>query len=397
VNDIHGHAAGDLVLIEAARRLEMCVRPGDTVARLGGDEFAVLVARMEDAEDATRIADRIQKEMRQPVAIASGTVSPGASIGIALSHSGYETAAELLRDADAAMYRAKADGRGRWEVFDQAMRERVAARVRLQDDLRRAAGSGEFRVHYNPIVELPSGALGGFEASLRWRGLIIPVDVLSMAEEAGGLVRIGAWLLREACLQVGAWHRRFLAVPGLRLSVNVAGVQFQRPELVREMSELLLESGLPARALTLQVTEATVLSESETAQANFAGLEALGVGVVLDRFGSGDASLRALRRYALHAVKLDAAMVASLEGDTAAASLVPALVHLASVLGLPVGASGIETADQAEALRAVGCTFGQGVLFSEALDASGAEALLASPPPWRIPKPPATSGAGKPH
>ncbi len=397
VNDIHGHAAGDLVLIEAARRLEMCVRPGDTVARLGGDEFAVLVARMEDAEDATRVAQRITQELRTPIAMGAGSASAGASIGIALSHSGYETAAELLRDADAAMYRAKADGRGRWEVFDQAMRERVAARLRLQDDLRRAAGSGEFRVHYHPIVDLPSGALGGFEASLRWRGLIIPVDVLSMAEEADWIVRIGAWLLREACLQAGGWHRRFLDVPGLRVSVNVAGVQFQRVEFVREMSELLLESGLPPRALTLEVTEATVLAESETAQANFKGLEALGIGVVLDRFGSGDASLRALRRYALHAVKLDSSMVATLDGDAAAASLVPGLVHLASALGLPVGARGIETVGQADALRAVGCAFGQGVLFSEALDAAEAEALLAAPPPWRLRRGPPAAAAAKPH
>jgi diguanylate cyclase (GGDEF)-like protein/PAS domain S-box-containing protein len=396
VNDIHGHAAGDLLLIEVARRLEMCVRPGDTVARLGGDEFAVLVARMEDAADATRVAERIQQEMRAPVAIGAGSVRPGASIGIALSHSGYESPAELLRDADAAMYRAKADGRGRWEVFDQAMRERVAARLRLQDDLRRAAGSGEFRVHYHPIVELSSGLLGGFEASLRWRGLIIPVDVLSMAEEAGWIVRIGSWLLREACMQAGAWHRRYLAVPGLRVSVNVAAVQFQRPELVREMTEVLLESGLPASALTLEVTEATVLSETEAVKANFAGLETLGVGVVLDRFGAGDASLRALRRYALHAVKLDSAMVATLDGDAAAASLVPAIVQLASALGLPVGASGIETRGQAEALRGVGCTFGQGVFFSDALEASAAEALLASPAPWHT-RPLAVAGAAKPH
>jgi len=383
VNDIHGHAAGDLMLIEVARRLEMCVRPGDTVGRLGGDEFAVLVARMEDAEDATRVADRIQEAMRVPVAIGGDTVRPGASIGIALSHPGYETPAELLRDADAAMYRAKADGRGRWEVFDQAMRERVAARLRLQDELRRAAGSGEFRVHYHPIVELPSGTLSGFEASLRWRGLIIPVDVLSMAEEAGWIIRIGAWLLREACVQAGAWLRRYPSAGDLRLSVNVAAVQFERPELVREMAELLHESGMPARALTLDVTEQTVLSERETVQANFAGLEALGVGVVLDRFGAGDASLRALRRYALHAVKLDSTMVAGFDGEAAAASMVPAIVQLASALGLPVGAAGIETADQAEALRIAGCRFGQGVLFSDGLDASAAEALLAGPTAWR--------------
>ena len=197
-------------------------------------------------------------------------------------------------------------------------------------------------------------------------------------------------------MQAGAWYRRYVALPGLRLSVNVAGVHFQRTELVHEMTELLLESGLPAGALTLEVTEATVLSETEAAQANFAGLEALGVGVVLDRFGSGDASLRALRRYALHAVKLDSAMVATLGGDASAASLVPAIVQLASALGLPVGASGIETAEQAEALRAVGCTFGQGVLFSDVLDAGGAEALLASPARWST-GPAAATGADKPH
>jgi diguanylate cyclase (GGDEF)-like protein/PAS domain S-box-containing protein len=396
VNDIHGHAAGDLLLIEIAQRLERCVRPGDTVARLGGDEFAVLVARMEDGEDATRVADRILEEMRPPVTIGADSVRPQASIGIALSHSGYEAASELLRDADAAMYRAKSDGRGRWEVFDQAMRERVAARLRLQDDLRRAAGQGEFRVHYHPIVDLPTGGLGGFEASLRWRGLIIPVDVLSMAEESGWIVRIGAWLLREACMQAGAWHRRHPELAGLRLSVNVAGVQFQRTDFVREMTELLAESTLPASVLTLEVTETTVLSETETAQATFAGLERLGVGVVLDRFGSGDASLRALRRHALHAVKLDPALVATLEGESAAVSMVPAIVQLATALGLPVGASGIETAAQAEALRAVGCSFGQGMLFSDALDAGGAEALIGAPlPPWRAPA--AAAGADEPR
>jgi EAL domain-containing protein (putative c-di-GMP-specific phosphodiesterase class I) len=214
-----------------------------------------------------------------------------------------------------------------------------------------------------------------------------------MAEEAGWIVRIGAWLIREACRQAGEWHRRGLAVA--RVSVNVAGVFFQRSELVREVADILSDSRLPACALTLEVTEATVLSEAETVQANFAGLEALGVGVVLDRFGSGDASLRALRRYALHAVKLDSAMVATLEGETAGASIVPAVVGLASALGLPVGASGIDTAAQAEALRAVGCTFGQGMLFSAGLDAAAAEALLAAPPPWSA-TPPAAA-AGKRH
>jgi diguanylate cyclase (GGDEF)-like protein/PAS domain S-box-containing protein len=378
VNDIHGHAAGDQMLIEVSRRLEMCVRPGDTVARIGGDEFAVLVARLEAPEDATGVAERIQREMTAPVAIGQDAVRPGASIGIALSHSGYADAAEILRDADAAMYRAKADGRGRWEVFDQAMRERVAARVRLQEDLRRAASGGEFRVHYHPLVDLRSGSLTGFEASLRWRGLIIPVDVLSMAEEAGWIVRIGSWLLREACREAGGWHRRHPAMASITLSVSVAGVQFRRPELVRETRDLLAESGLPAGALALEVTEDAILSRTEGLATTFVGLEALGVAVVLDRFGAGDAALAALRRHPLHAVKLDASLAASLEGPGAAASLVPGIVQVAGALGLRVGSRGVETLSQANALRDAGCAFGQGSLFSEALDGAAAEALLES-------------------
>ncbi len=393
VNDIHGHAAGDQMLIEVARRLEMCVRPGDTVARLGGDEFAVLVARMEAPEDATLVAERIQREMTATVSIGQDAVRPGASIGIALSHSGYEDAAEILRDADAAMYRAKADGRGRWEVFDQAMRERVAARIRLQEDLRRAARAGEFRVHYHPVVDLRTGTLVALEASLRWRGLIIPVDVLSMAEEAGWIVRIGSWLLKEACRQAGTWHRRHPAMGALTLGVSVAGVQFRRPELVREIREALAESELPAGALTLEVSEEALLARTEGLDTTFVGLEALGVGVVLDRFGAGDGALAALRRHPLHAVKLDASMVASLEGPAAATSLVPGIVQLAAALGLPVGARGVESLSQANALRDAGCAFGQGTLFSEALDAEAVEALLVTPRAWR-PAPAGVKRAG---
>ena len=391
VNDIHGHAAGDRLLIEVARRLEAAVRPGDTVARIGGDEFAVLVARVEAPEDATGVAERIQREMTTPLPLGQDAVRPGASIGIALSHSGYEDPAEVLRDADAAMYRAKADGRGRWEVFDQAMRERVAARLKLQDDLRRAAGSGEFRVHYHPVVDLNSGALIGFEASLRWRGLIIPVDILSMAEEAGWIVRIGSWLLHEACAQAAAWNAHVERTPPAVVGVSVAGVQFRRPELVREIKDLLVETGLPARSLLLEIGEETVLARTEGLDSTFAGLEALGVGVVLDRFGAGDGAVAALRRYPLHAVKLDAAMVATLEGPGAATSLVPGIVRMAGALGLRVGARGVETLAQANALRDAGCAFGQGSVFSEALDAEAAEALLAAA---RSLRPPITLRAG---
>jgi diguanylate cyclase (GGDEF)-like protein/PAS domain S-box-containing protein len=376
VNDTFGHVAGDHLLVEVARRLEASVRPGDTVARFAGDEFAILLERIQDVVDATGVADRIQNALAAPVVVNGQEALPSASVGVALSLTDYERPEDVLRDADAAMYRAKQEGGGRWEICDQAMRERVASRAQMQHDLRHALERGELAVHYQPIAHLASGELRGFEALVRWRGLLLPLDFLAAAEEAGGIVRIEAWLLREACSQAGRWRARY-GVP-FRLSINVSTAQFLRPQLAAEVRAALDESGFPGSALTFEVAEDTLLRDPATVGAAFAAVGALGAGVVLDRFGSGHASAAALRRFRLRGVKLDPALAADLdrEGDLDRDPFLRALLGLASALDLPVAAVGVETEAQRERLQRLGCAEAQGGLFSKPLDAEGAEAML---------------------
>jgi diguanylate cyclase (GGDEF)-like protein/PAS domain S-box-containing protein len=373
VNDTFGHVAGDELLVQVGRRLEASVRPGDTVARFAGDEFAILLERIQDVSDATRIADRIHHALAAPLVLAGRDVVPSASVGVALSLTPYEKADDVVRDADAAMYRAKQGGGGRWEICDEAMRERVASRARLQQDLRLALERGELAVDYQPIVDARSGELRAFEALLRWRGLLLPLDFLLAAEEAAGILRIEAWLLREACAQAGRWRARY----GLsfRLTLNVSAAQFLRPELAADLAALLAASAFPGSALSLEVTEDTLLREGPAVGVAFAAIQALGVGVVLDRFGSGQASLAALRRFRLRAVKLDPALVSGADRETEA--LVPVLIGVASTLGLLVAVAGVETEAQGERVKALGCVEAQGGHFSPALDAAGAEAVLA--------------------
>jgi diguanylate cyclase (GGDEF)-like protein/PAS domain S-box-containing protein len=373
VNDTFGHVAGDRLLVGVARRLEASVRPGDTVARFAGDEFAVLLERIQDVADATRVAERIHAALEAPVAINEHEAVPSASVGIALSLTPYQRAEDVIRDADAAMYRAKQEGGGRWEICDEAMRERVASRARMQHDLRSALDREELAVHYQPVADMASGELRGFEALLRWRGLLLPLDFLAAAEEAAGVLRIEAWLLRQACADAGRWRARY-GLP-FRLAVNVSTAQFLRPELAKEVGAALEAGGFPADALTLEVTEDTLLRDPAPVAAAFACVAALGVGVVLDRFGSGHASIAALRRYRLRALKLDPTLVSDSEREDDA--LLPALLSVASALSLPVAAVGVETDRQRERLHALGCTEAQGSHFSKPLEPEAAEAMLA--------------------
>ncbi|HUG51976.1 MAG TPA: EAL domain-containing protein [Vicinamibacteria bacterium] len=374
VNDTFGHMAGDQLLVAVARRLEASVRPGDTVARFAGDEFAILLERIQDVADATGVAQRIHAALDVPVPVNDEHEAvPSASVGIALSLTPYERAEDVIRDADAAMYRAKQEGGGRWEICDEAMRERVASQAQMQHDLRRALEREELAVHYQPMVDIATGELRAFEALLRWRGLLLPLDFLAAAEEAAGVLRIEAWLLRQACADAGRWRARY-GLP-LRLAVNASTTQFLRPELARDLASALETGGVPASAFTLEVTEDTLLRDPAAVAAAFESLAALGVGVVLDRFGSGHASIAALRRFRLGALKLDPGLVAEAEreGDT----LLPTLLGVASALSLPVAAVGVETEAQRRRLFALGCVEAQGAHFSKPLEAQAAEAMLA--------------------
>jgi diguanylate cyclase (GGDEF)-like protein/PAS domain S-box-containing protein len=374
VNDTFGHVAGDELLTEVARRLEACVRPGDTVSRFAGDEFAILLERIIEVSDATGVADRIHSALAAPVLLNEHEAVPSASVGVALSLTPYERAEDVVRDADAAMYRAKQEGGGRWEICDEAMRDRVASRARMQNDLRRALERQELTVQYQPVADLATGELRGFEAMLRWRGVLLPLDFLVAAEEAAGILRIEAWLLREACAQAGRWRERY-ALP-FRLALDVSTAQFLRPELAAELRGALEHAGFPGSALTLEVTEDALLRDPSAVAAAFGSVNALGVGVVLDRFGSGQGSINALRRFRLCALKLDAPIAAA--GDRETDALRPALLALASALAIPVAATGIETEDERARLQALGCADGQGSYFARPLDADAAEALLAS-------------------
>ncbi len=377
VNDTLGHAAGDALLMEVARRLEGCLRPGDVVGRLAGDEFGVLLEHAQDVDEAIQVAERLQHELRQPLSWDGYPLRLSASIGIALSSTGYETAEQILREADAAMYRAKAKGRGRFEIFDAAMRERLRSRQRLVDGLRNALRDEELRLCYQPVVALDDARLLGLEALLRWEHpegrLLSPPEVLALAEQTGQLPRIESWTLREACRQARRW--RDLAGAPLPVAVNVSVRQFRRPEFAAEVLAIVEEEGLAACDLWLDVT-APCLAENPVAVGLVESFRHAGVRIFLDDFGGGEAPLAPLARCTLDAVKLDPVLVHELQAADEPPLLTAALA-VARSLGLPVLAEGVETAAQRDLLLQLGCTLGQGAYFAGPLSADDAVAMVA--------------------
>jgi diguanylate cyclase (GGDEF)-like protein len=380
INDSLGHTHGDLLLVAFAERLERTLRPVDTLARFGGDEFAILITGMADATDAVRIAQRIQEELSEPFVLDKNSAFATASIGIALSSSGYDRPEDILRDADIAMYRAKENGKARYEMFDHGMHARAVSRLQLESDLRQAIENKEFCVYYQPIVSLETGRLAGFEALVRWnhprRGLVSPADFIPVAEETGLIVPIGQWVLNEACVHVRQWQLDSPSHRALSLSVNLSARQVAQPDLLDRIKEALAASKLNPHCLKLEITESVVMENAEAAVLMFKQLRSLGVQLSIDDFGTGYSSLSYLHRFPLNYLKIDRSFVTRLTTDNDNA-IVRTISTLARNLGMEVIAEGIETEEQHQQLKMLGCEYGQGFLFSRPVNNDRVPHLLA--------------------
>jgi diguanylate cyclase (GGDEF)-like protein len=386
VNDSMGHRAGDQLLLAIARRLDRIRRAGDTVARLGGDEFAVLVEGVDDAISAGRVADRVHRELAQPFEIAGQEVFTSASIGISLGGVADHRPEDLLRDADTAMYRAKAHGIAKHAVFDITMHDHAVAVLQLENDLRRAADRGELQVRYQPIVALQSARIVGFEALARWqhrqRGWVPPREFIPVAEETGVIGAVGRWVLAEACRQMRGLQRLRPRGPGLSLAVNVSGRQILQPDLVEQVGEVLQSTGLDPRLLRLELTESALVQNEAAAGRCLHRLRQLGLKLAIDDFGTGYSSLSYLHRMPIDLLKIDASFVQSMGSDEKNRRIVETILALGKNLGVDVIAEGVETVQQAQVLTRLGCEYAQGFLFSAAVDADAAARLLESDAPF---------------
>ncbi|MBJ7332090.1 MAG: EAL domain-containing protein [Solirubrobacteraceae bacterium] len=380
VNDSLGHAVGDRLLCEVARRLNSTLRPGDTVARFGGDEFTVLCEDVVGELEAVAIAQRIVEVFQEPFNLeGADELFVNTSVGIALSGGRDDSAEGLLRDADAAMYRAKELGRGRFELFDAAMRAHARERLGLENALRRAAERGELRLHFQPMATIEGGDVIAFEALARWehaeRGMLCPDTFIPLAEDTGMIVPVGAWVLREACMEAARW-RADAGKEDIAVSVNLSPRQLAQPDIVGTVFDALDESGLPGDALWLELTETAVMSAGPEISARLTELKALGVRLAIDDFGAGYTSLSHLRRFPIDVLKLDKAFVQGLGREKRDASIAEAVISLAHALGMTTVAEGIETAEQLDVLRDLGCDHGQGWLFARAQPVAEATRLV---------------------
>ena len=382
VNDLRGHDVGDRLLIAVAGRLRAALRAEDTLARLGGDEFIVLVDRVADTDAVAAVAEHLAAAVASPFLVDGHAHAVALSVGVALSGPGHARPEDLLRDADLAMYRAKDAGGAGYVFFDPAMQAALAARVALEADLRRALERGEFALHYQPVVSLADGRIVKAEALVRWRhparGPVSPGEFIPLAEETGLIVPLGRWVLGEACRQARAWQA--VGTP-VAVAVNLTAREFQRPELVADIADVLAATGLDACWLRLEITESLAMRNAAAAVATLAALRALGVRVAIDDFGTGYSSLAYLKHLPADMLKIDKAFVDDLGTDEAATAIVAAIIALGHTLGLMVIGEGVETAAQAERLRALGCDWAQGYHFARPLPPGELGALLARAAP----------------
>jgi diguanylate cyclase (GGDEF)-like protein len=387
VNDSLSHAVGDKLLVALAARLATAVRPGDTVARLGGDEFAVLLQEIGDPAEPLLVAGRILDGLRPSFDIDGHDLFSSISIGIALNASG-STPADLLSNADIAMYNAKRRGRGRAAVFDDAMRRRVVDRLARENELREAVESALLDIHYQPIVSLATGDICGMEALARWPagwGKVSPSEFIPIAEDTGLIGSLWAHVLRAALTSLARWRHDGLVTDEVCMSVNLSGRQLDDPDLATQLQAAIECTQVPAAALKLEITESTLIAEPEHTRDVFAQVCSGGVGLHLDDFGTGYSSLSSLHRFPVDALKIDRSFVAALGAhDEASEVIIRSTIAMAHSLGLPVIAEGIEAPAQLRRLRSLGCEFGQGHLFSPALSSGDMAALLARWSPAEI-------------
>lgn len=380
INDSLGHLTGDQLLIGIAKILGEDLRSTDTVARLGGDEFVILLEDISDISDATLIADRIQEKLSRSFKLIDREIFVTTSIGIVLSMTGYQRAEDVLRDADIAMYRAKAQGRARYEIFDAAMRDRIMDRITLETDLRQAFDRNELLLYYQPIVSITDNRIIGFEALVRWqhpeRGLLAPTEFIPMAEETGQILTIGSWVLRKACAQMHDWLQEFPTEPALTISVNVSGVQVAQPSLYEQVEQTLKDTGLEPRSLKLEITESTIMDNIEQAIQVFTRLQNLGVQIQVDDFGIGYSSLNYLSHFPISTLKIDRTFVRNMTRDSNYLKIVQAIIMLAHGLGMSVISEGVETEAQLAQVKTLGCEHAQGYYISKPWDSHGIRDLL---------------------
>ncbi len=378
INDSMGHAAGDMLLAGLAERLRGMLRPMDTVARFGGDEFTFLFEDLDSEREVILIADRISRAAAAPIALGASEALVTVSIGIAMTADPTVPVETMIREADAAMYRAKEQGRSRYELFDEASRRRANERLELESELRHAIQRAQLRVHYQPRVSLEGDIeVVGFEALVRWqhpeRGLIAPAEFISLAEETGIIAPIDQFVLEEALHQVTRWRR---SEPRITVSVNISARQLEDPGLPSVLGGALRASGCPPEALCLEISERTISANTDGAARAFAALKSLGVCLALDDYGTGSSQLSSLRQMPLDMLKLDESLVGGVGTDTEQTTIVGAVVELAHALGMRVVAEGVESEDQLEQLQALGCDGAQGYLFSAAIPEDEADTLL---------------------